>query len=120
MLSTDHRKDSTQRSDSLSSSEKSEARERQDTLTESTEETEAAEEPSVIAGGKTEGWTPVSAIVLWRRIIGLLGNVNKIKEQDIHAKVFEHLIDIWSLLHTVIFNDPFDICCLLSVHVFIL
>eukprot|EP00795_Rhopilema_esculentum_P002762 gene2762-982_t len=76
-------------------------RERQDTLTEDSESNEAVEEQSVIAGGKAEGWTPVSATVLWRRMIGILGNINKIKDQNIHAKVFEHLIDTWSMLHTV-------------------
>lgn len=80
------------------SSVKSELKDGEDKLT---EHSEKSEEPSVIAGGKREGWTPMSAIVLWRRMIGILGNVNKIKDQDIHAKVFEHLIDIWNMLLTV-------------------
>ena len=75
-------------------------RQRQDTLVEENE-SEEIPEPSVIAGGKAEGWTPVSATVLWRRMIGILGNVNKIKDEEIHAKVFEHLIDVWKMLLTV-------------------
>ena len=97
----DQRQDSNESSESVNTSEKSEFREREDTLIEQTEDRETQEEPSVIAGGKKEGWTPMSAIVLWRRMIGMLGNVNKIKDQDIHAKVFAHLIEIWSMLRTV-------------------
>ena len=84
-----------------SSLDTSELRERQGTLVEKTEALVTTVEPSVIAGGKTEGWTPVSAIVLWRRMMGILGNVNKVKDPEIHAKVFEHLIEIWNMLLTV-------------------
>ena len=56
---------------------------------------------SVIAGGTVEGWTPTSSVILWKRVIGLLGNVNKIKDQNIHAKVFQNLINVWNMLHTV-------------------
>ena len=60
------------------------------------------EETSVVAGGDREGWGPVSAIVLWRRMLGILGNVNKIKEPTIHAKVFECLTSIWNMLAKVL------------------
>lgn len=59
------------------------------------------EETSVIAGGYREGWGPVAAVVLWRRMLGILGNVNKIKDPVIHAKVFECLTSIWNMLAKV-------------------
>ena len=40
--------------------------------------------------------------VLWRRMLGILGNVNKIKNPAIHAKVFECLTSVWTLLAKVI------------------
>ena len=60
------------------------------------------EEMSVIVGGAREGWGPVSAIALWRRMLGILGNVNKIKAPAIHAKVFECLTSIWNMLDKVL------------------
>ena len=59
------------------------------------------EETSVVAGGCREGWGPVAAVVLWHRMLGILGNVNKIKEPAIHAKVFECLTSIWNMLAKV-------------------
>ena len=95
--------DACSRSGSGHSSNQSEDLERQDTITESEQALDPSKGPSVIAGGTAEGWTPVSAVVLWKRMIGILGNVNKIKDQQIHAKVFEHLIDVWNMLLTVFF-----------------
>jgi len=86
--------------DNVTAYESPETRQRQDTLVEENE-SEEMPEPSVIAGGKAEGWTPVSATVLWRRMVGILGNINKIKDEDIHANVLEHLIAIWKMLLTV-------------------
>lgn len=60
------------------------------------------EDTSVVAGGYREGWSPVAAVVLWRRMLGILGNVNKIKDPAIHAKVFECLTSVWTLLAKVI------------------
>ena len=65
------------------------------------EDAHVEEETSVIAGGSREGWSPVVAVVLWRRMLGILGNVNKIKEPQIHAKVFECLTSIWNMLAKV-------------------
>ena len=56
---------------------------------------------SVVVGGTKEGWGPVSAVALWRRMLGILGNVNKIREPAIHAKVFECLTSIWNMLDKV-------------------
>ncbi|XP_053317313.1 ral GTPase-activating protein subunit alpha-2 isoform X2 [Spea bombifrons] len=50
---------------------------------------------SIISGGNLTGWHPDSAAVLWRRILGILGDVNNIKSAKIHAKVFGYLYELW-------------------------
>ncbi|KAH9375453.1 hypothetical protein HPB48_015428 [Haemaphysalis longicornis] len=53
-----------------------------------------ADRRSVLAGGGVKGWLPEVAVVLWRRMLGALGNVNAIRDPLIHAQVMEHLIDL--------------------------
>lgn len=50
---------------------------------------------SVIAGGHLTGWHPDSAAVLWRRVLGILGDVNNIQSPKIHARVFGYLYELW-------------------------
>ncbi|XP_054987103.1 ral GTPase-activating protein subunit alpha-2 isoform X2 [Sorex araneus] len=50
---------------------------------------------SIIAGGSLTGWRPDSAAVLWRRVLGILGDVNNIQSPRIHAKVFGYLYELW-------------------------
>ncbi|XP_036912913.1 ral GTPase-activating protein subunit alpha-2 isoform X4 [Sturnira hondurensis] len=57
-----------------------------------------ADDCSIIAGGNLTGWHPDSAAVLWRRILGILGDVNNIQSPKIHAKVFGYLYELWSKL----------------------
>ncbi|XP_015252218.1 PREDICTED: ral GTPase-activating protein subunit alpha-2 isoform X5 [Cyprinodon variegatus] len=57
-----------------------------------------ADDVSIIAGGTLTGWHPDSAFVLWRRILGILGDVNNIRCPKIHAKVFSYLYDLWHKL----------------------
>ena len=40
------------------------------------------------------GWTPDVSVVLWRRLLGILGDINQIKEPLVHEQVLEHLCDI--------------------------
>uniref|UniRef100_A0A663MTT1 Ral GTPase activating protein catalytic alpha subunit 2 n=1 Tax=Athene cunicularia TaxID=194338 RepID=A0A663MTT1_ATHCN len=54
-----------------------------------------ADDCSIIAGGSLIGWHPDSAAVLWRRILGILGDVNNIQSPKIHAKVFGYLYELW-------------------------
>ncbi|XP_042317654.1 ral GTPase-activating protein subunit alpha-2 isoform X2 [Sceloporus undulatus] len=54
-----------------------------------------ADDCSIIAGGNLIGWHPDSASVLWRRILGILGDVNDIESPKIHARVFEYLYELW-------------------------
>ncbi|XP_077996665.1 ral GTPase-activating protein subunit alpha-1-like isoform X2 [Glandiceps talaboti] len=49
----------------------------------------------VILGGSRQGWLPDVAVVLWKRMLGILGDINEIKDPTIHAEVFEYLWDLW-------------------------
>ncbi|XP_072361771.1 ral GTPase-activating protein subunit alpha-2 isoform X6 [Scyliorhinus torazame] len=66
------------------------------TLTDSSEC--LADECSIIAGGNLTGWHADAAAVLWRRILGILGDVNCIRCPKIHALVFEYLYELWHKL----------------------
>ncbi|XP_068436899.1 ral GTPase-activating protein subunit alpha-2 isoform X5 [Clinocottus analis] len=57
-----------------------------------------ADDVSIIAGGTLTGWHADSAFVLWRRILGILGDVNNIRCPKIHAKVFSCLYELWHKL----------------------
>uniref|UniRef100_A0A668ARC0 Ral GTPase activating protein catalytic subunit alpha 2 n=1 Tax=Myripristis murdjan TaxID=586833 RepID=A0A668ARC0_9TELE len=57
-----------------------------------------ADDVSIIAGGSLTGWHADSAFVLWRRILGILGDVNSIRCPKIHAKVFSYLYELWHKL----------------------
>lgn len=74
------------------------------------------EDTSVVAGGYREGWGPVAAVVLWRRVLGILGNVNKIKDPAIHAKVLECLTSIWNMLAKVTFTFCFILFHFIKSH----
>uniref|UniRef100_A0A8D1KHG3 Rap-GAP domain-containing protein n=1 Tax=Sus scrofa TaxID=9823 RepID=A0A8D1KHG3_PIG len=54
-----------------------------------------ADDCSIIAGGTLTGWHPDSAAVLWRRVLGILGDVNNIQSPKIHARVFGYLYELW-------------------------
>ncbi|XP_059375407.1 ral GTPase-activating protein subunit alpha-2-like isoform X6 [Carassius carassius] len=57
-----------------------------------------ADDVSIIAGGSLTGWHADSAFVLWRRILGILGDVNSVRCARIHAKVFSYLYELWHKL----------------------
>ena len=53
---------------------------------------------SVLAGGLVVGWAADVAVVLWRRMLGALGDINAIKDPEIHAQVLECLCDLMDML----------------------
>ncbi|XP_069806445.1 ral GTPase-activating protein subunit alpha-1 isoform X2 [Dendropsophus ebraccatus] len=53
---------------------------------------------SVMAGGTLTGWHADVAAVLWRRMLGILGDVNIISNPEIHAQVFDYLCELWQNL----------------------
>lgn len=59
------------------------------------------EDCSVMAGGSLTGWHADVATVMWRRMLGILGDVNSIKDPEIHAQVFDYLCELWQNLAKV-------------------
>lgn len=53
---------------------------------------------SVMSGGSLKGWLPDVAAVLWLRMLGALGDINKISEPILHAHVFHFLIELFDTL----------------------
>lgn len=55
----------------------------------------------MMAGGSLTGWHSDVATVMWRRMLGILGDVNSIKDPEIHAQVFDYLCELWQNLAKV-------------------
>ena len=53
---------------------------------------------SVMAGGSVKGWLPDVAVVLWRRMLGSLGDVNSIADTVIHAQIYKYLIELYDIM----------------------
>ncbi|GAB6020527.1 hypothetical protein CHUAL_003210 [Chamberlinius hualienensis] len=53
---------------------------------------------SVMSGGSSTGWLPDVAVALWRRMIGALGDINKIRDPAMHARVFSYLVEMFETL----------------------
>ncbi|KAJ8670226.1 hypothetical protein QAD02_001485 [Eretmocerus hayati] len=60
---------------------------------------DASEKRSVMAGGGVRGWLPDVAVVLWRRMLSALGDVNNIQDPTLHGQVMEYLVQ---LTHTLL------------------
>lgn len=58
----------------------------------------------MMAGGSLTGWHADVATVMWRRMLGILGDVNSIKDPEIHAQVFDYLCELWQNLAKVCTN----------------
>lgn len=59
------------------------------------------ERRSVMAGGSVRGWLPDVAVVLWRRMLGALGDVNQLTDPALHNQVFEYLVELCDTLARV-------------------
>nr|CAB3265418.1 ral GTPase-activating protein subunit alpha-1 [Phallusia mammillata] len=53
---------------------------------------------SILAGGNRTGWFADVAVALWRRLLGILGDVNEISNPQIHQLVFSYLLELWGIL----------------------
>ncbi|KAL0270125.1 UNVERIFIED_CONTAM: hypothetical protein PYX00_007629 [Menopon gallinae] len=58
-----------------------------------------------MGGGTIRGWFPDVAVVLWRRMLGALGDVNRLPDPNIHAQVFEYLVELWDTLAKIYANQ---------------
>ncbi|KAJ9597262.1 hypothetical protein L9F63_011866, partial [Diploptera punctata] len=63
------------------------------------------ERRSVMAGGSVRGWLPDVAVVLWRRMLGALGDVNQLSDPTLHSHVFEYLVDLYDTLAKIRLNQ---------------
>ncbi|CAH1981298.1 unnamed protein product [Acanthoscelides obtectus] len=52
----------------------------------------------VVCGGTVRGWLPDVAVILWRRMLGALGDVNQISDPKLHAQVFDYLVKLTDTL----------------------
>ncbi|KAJ8941931.1 hypothetical protein NQ318_013264 [Aromia moschata] len=52
----------------------------------------SGESRGVVCGGAVRGWLPDVAVILWRRMLGALGDVNRVAEPQLHAQAFEYLV----------------------------
>ncbi|XP_035704350.1 ral GTPase-activating protein subunit alpha-1 isoform X3 [Folsomia candida] len=59
----------------------------------------------VISGGTVKGWLPSVAAILWRRMLGILGNVNEFTSPKTHAHFFQVLTEIWGTLYKLRLNQ---------------
>ena len=57
-----------------------------------------SEPRSVMSGGSVKGWLPDVAVVLWRRMLGALGNINHIADTVIHAQIYKYLIELFEIM----------------------
>ncbi|KAK7072472.1 Ral GTPase-activating protein subunit alpha-2, partial [Halocaridina rubra] len=58
----------------------------------------SSEQRSVMSGGTVRGWLPDVAVVLWRRVLGLLGDPNAVASPLIHAQIFKYLLELTETL----------------------
>jgi len=51
-----------------------------------------------MAGGGVRGWLPDVAVVLWRRMLSALGDVNNIQDPVLHGQVMDYLVQLTQTL----------------------
>lgn len=65
----------------------------------------SADRRSILSGGTARGWLPDVAAVMWRRMLGALGDVNKILNPKLHAQVFQYLVNMTESLIKIRMNQ---------------
>ncbi|XP_055594870.1 probable Rho GTPase-activating protein CG5521 isoform X2 [Uranotaenia lowii] len=65
----------------------------------------SADRRSILSGGTARGWLPDVASVMWRRMLGALGDVNKILNPKLHAQVFQYLVNMTESLIKIRMNQ---------------
>ncbi|XP_039283019.1 ral GTPase-activating protein subunit alpha-1 [Nilaparvata lugens] len=60
---------------------------------------------SVMSGGGVKGWLPDVAVVLWRRMLGSLGDINQLQDPALHTQVFHYLVELFDTLHKIRLNQ---------------
>ncbi|KAJ8941367.1 hypothetical protein NQ314_010430 [Rhamnusium bicolor] len=65
----------------------------------------SGENRGVICGGAVRGWLPDVAVILWRRMLGALGDINQITDPKLHAQVLEYLVKLTDTLIKIKHNQ---------------
>ncbi|XP_012235826.1 probable Rho GTPase-activating protein CG5521 isoform X4 [Linepithema humile] len=66
---------------------------------------DASERRSVMAGGGVRGWLPDVAVVLWRRMLSALGDVNNIHDPVLHGQVMDYFVQLTQTLIKIRLNQ---------------
>lgn len=66
---------------------------------------DVSEKRSVMAGGGVRGWLPDVAVVLWRRMLSALGDVNNIQDPVLHGQVMDYFIQLTYTLIKIRLNQ---------------
>ncbi|XP_050302652.1 probable Rho GTPase-activating protein CG5521 isoform X3 [Anthonomus grandis grandis] len=69
-----------------------------DVLVENHNGEQSDEQRGVVCGGTVRGWIPDVAVILWKRMLGALGDINQISDPKLHCQVFEYLIKLTDTL----------------------
>lgn len=75
----------------------------------SVEAVEGLDRRSILAGGTAKGWLPDVAALMWKRMLGALGDVNKILNPKLHAEVFRYLVNTTECLIKIKMNQGISI-----------
>lgn len=65
----------------------------------------SGEHRGIVCGGTMRGWVPDGAVILWKRMLGALGDVNLIDEPKHHAQVFDYLVKLTDTLIKIKLNQ---------------
>ncbi|XP_030754501.1 probable Rho GTPase-activating protein CG5521 [Sitophilus oryzae] len=76
-----------------------------DVLSENNSLEPSGENRGVVCGGSIRGWLPDVAVILWKRMLGALGDVNQITDSKLHSQVFEYLIKLTDILIKIKHNQ---------------
>lgn len=63
------------------------------------------ERRSVMSGGSVRGWLPDVAVVLWRRMLGALGDINSLQDPNLHTQVFQYLVELFETMMKIRLNQ---------------
>lgn len=58
----------------------------------------SGEHRGVVCGGAVRGWLPDVAVVLWKRMLGALGDVNQMSDFKLHGQVFDYFVKLTDTL----------------------
>lgn len=73
------------------------------------EDSLSSDKRSIMNGGSVKGWLPDVSAVMWKRMLGMLGDINKILNPKLHAQVFKYLVNMTECLLKIRQNQGISI-----------